>query len=319
MRFRNGWAGAWAGCTGLAGEVRSELRRLARRAPLLGPRLVRAELVARFTRFHGRPPRLDPPIGFNERILHRILTDRDPRLKLVNDKLAVRELIRDRAGEAAVVPLLGVWRDPADIPWRDLPIPFAVKPSNASGRFAFVRRAEDLDPSRLDALARRWMKHDFFDENLEWGYRGLPCRILAEPLLRGPDGRDPPELQVFVFGGRAGIIRVLTGEKGTPTRSDNWYATDGTRLALRLRTKPGDHVLTVEEARRFVALAETMASDFVQMRVDIYVTGEGPRVGELTPYTLAGATPFDPPEWDERLGGLWAEAEARLGGSGTAR
>jgi hypothetical protein len=293
--------------------ARTELRRLARRAPLLGPRLVRAELVARFTRFHARPPRLDPPIGFNERILHRILTDRDPRLKLVNDKLAVRQLIRDRAGEAAVVPLLGVWRDPADIPWRDLPIPFAVKPSNASGRFAFVRRAEDLDAARLDALARRWMKHDFFDENLEWGYRDLPCRILAEPLLRGPDGGDPPEAQVFVFGGRAPLVRITTGIKGSATRRDNWFDREGVRQALRFRTESGDYAPPPGEPRRLIELAEAVAPDFVQMRVDLYLTAGGPMVGELTPYCLAGTVRFNPPEWDARFGALWAEAARREG------
>jgi hypothetical protein len=289
----------------LARRVRASLRRM----PGIGPPLVRAELVRSYTRFHGRPPRLDPPVGFNEHVLHRLLHDRDKRLKVINDKLALRDFIRQRVGADFVVPLLGVWRDPSGIDWAGLPIPFVLKPNHASGHCAFVRTPEDLDPARLAALARGWLRTDYFDEKLEWGYRGLPRRLLAEPLLRGADGGAPPEAQVFTFGGRAHLIRVMTGMKGTPERRDNWFDRDGVRqAALRLRTQPGSYVLPPEQARRLTEVAEQVADGFVHMRVDFYLTESGLKIGELTPYTLAGTVEWSPPDWDERLGRVWTEA-----------
>ena len=111
-------------------------RRWLRRAPVIGPWLIHAALVRRHAGIHGAAPRLDPPVTFNEHILHRILFDRDPRLKVLNDKLAVRDFIRARVGDAYVVPLLGVWRDPALVEWDRLPMPFVLKPNHSSGPIA---------------------------------------------------------------------------------------------------------------------------------------------------------------------------------------
>jgi hypothetical protein len=284
-----------------------QVRRL-RRLPLVGPRLARRELARRYETWHGAPPRLDPPIGFSEHVLHRMLYDRDPRLRLLNDKLRVREIIAERAGAAFVVPLLGAWDSADAVPWRDLPLPCVVKPSHSSGAVALLRREEDRDPARLAALARHWLATDYFDVSLEWGYRNLPRRVLAEPMLRGPDGGDPPEAQVLAFGGRPELIRVMIGPKATPERLDAWFDTDGVRLPLRMKRQPGDHTLARETAHRLCATAAKLAAGFAHLRVDFYLTDEGPKVGELTPYMLGGSGRFQPAEWDLRLGRLWAEA-----------
>jgi hypothetical protein len=282
-----------------------------RRLPVIGPRLVQRELVRRFIAWHGQPPRLDPPIGFSEHVLHRMIFDRDPRLRLLNDKLRVREVIAERAGAEYVVPLLGVWTRAEAVPWHDLPLPCVLKPSHSSGAIAFLRAEADRDPARLLPLARRWLGTDYFDVSLEWGYRDLPRRLLAEPLLRGPDGGDPPEAQVLTFGGRPEIIRVMIGPKSTPQRLDAWFDTEGVRLPMRMKRQPGDHTLPRETAQRLAALAEKLGAGFVHLRVDFFLTAEGPKVGELTPYMLGGSGRFQPAEWDLRLGRLWTEAAAR--------
>ena len=52
-------------------------------------------------------PRLNPPISFNEHILHRTIYDRDPRLRIVCDKLAVRRLIARASGRRICCSALG--------------------------------------------------------------------------------------------------------------------------------------------------------------------------------------------------------------------
>lgn len=193
------------------GRLAAPVLRLLRRLPVVGPPLVRATLIRRHRLATGRTPRLDPPATFNERMLHRMLHDRDPRLRAMNDKLAMREMVARQLGPAFVVPLLGVWDDPTRIDWTALPDRFVLKPSHASGRVALVRTPAERDPAALAARARDWLASDHFDVSLEWGYRDLPRRILAEPLLTGADGAAAPELQVFTFGGRAALYRVSTG------------------------------------------------------------------------------------------------------------
>jgi len=286
-------------------RLEKRLVKLLRRTPLLGRRLIRAELERRYYAKFGRLPRIDAPSGFNDWMLRRILYDRDPRLKTISDKLAVRDFIREHAGPEFVVPLLGAWEDPASIPWDALPRRFVLKPSHSSARVAIVRDDADRDPATLAAQAARWLRHDFFDRNLEWGYRNLPRRVLAEPLLVGPAGEPPAEAQVFTFHGKAALIRVLTGVKLDPSRRDNWFDLEGRRLPIGTNLQAGSFHLSLGDTRALASLAERVAAGFSHLRVDCYLTGEGPKVGELTAYHLSGRGTWKPPEWDEKIGRLW--------------
>jgi hypothetical protein len=282
------------------------LLRLLRRTPVLGPRLIRAEIERRYRRVFGRMPNLDAPAGFNERMLNRILHDRDPRLKTICDKLAVREFIRQHAGVEFVVPLLGVWQDPAQIAWDSLPPRFVLKPNHSSGPIAIVRTDADRDPATLSAMAAGWLHHDFFDMNFERGYRNMPKRLLAEPLLAGPGGTPLAEAQVLTFHGRAALIRVKTGDKRAADPRANWFDATGRALALITTLPAGDFVLSADDVRSVVPVAERIAAGFSHLRVDFHLTGDGPKICELTPYHGAGLVPWQPPEWDEKLGRLWA-------------
>lgn len=281
-----------------------------RRWPVLGPRLIRSWHLRRFQMVMGQPARLAPPAGFNDHIMVRILEDRDPRLKVVCDKIAVRDIIRERAGDAFLVPLLGIWSDPGAIAWEQLPERFVLKPSHASGYVAIVKDESDRDIPALTALARAWLKQDYFDQSLEWGYRGIPRRILAEPLLLGSDRQAPAEAQVFTFGGRSALIRVLTGTKETEDRRDNWFDASGARLPIHsLKITPGDFELPPEVAREIVPVAERAAAGFAHLRVDFYLSDRGPLIGELTPYHGAGLNPWNSPTIDGYLGEIWRDPD----------
>jgi hypothetical protein len=295
--------------------LRNRGLRWLRRAPMIGPWLIHAALVGRHAGIHGVAPRLDPPVTFNEHILHRILFDRDPRLKVLNDKLAVREFIRARVGEDYVVPLLGVWRDPALVEWDRLPMPFVLKPNHSSGPIAYVRTEEDLDRVRLTALARSWLAEDYFDQSMEWGYRNLPRRLLAEPLMRKADGAASDEAQVFTFHGRVTILRVRYGVKGSDDRREACFDAQGTLLPLVWIGPQIDLRPTPEVFQRLITLAETLSAGFSHLRVDFHLTADGPMVCELTTYTGGGTIRARHPDWDSALGRMWAE-QAQLQGGG---
>lgn len=294
------------------------LRRCAARAPLIGPRLMKLALVARYVRCQGRPPRLDPPQTFNEHLTYRILYDRDPRLKILCDKLRVRGFIEQALGPGYTTPLLGAWDHPAQISWDRLPQQFVLKPNHSSGPFEIVEDLHTADRAQLVLKATEWLRRDYFDISFEWGYRDLPRRVLAEPLLRFIDGGAPVEIDVFCFGGRAEYLRVFYGSKFAPERCDAWFDAKGHRQALRCNTvRPMEEVinpskvdLVTEHARSvwpdLLRLSETIAGSFRHLRVDFYLTDQGIRIGELTAYTNGGTNRFSPPEWDARIGRLYS-------------
>ena len=292
--------------------LRTRGLRWLRRAPVIGPWLIRNALVRRHARIHGAAPRLDPPITFNERILHRILFDRDPRLKLLNDKLAVRDFIRARVGEKYVVPLLGVWSDLALVEWDRLPLPFVLKPNHSSGPIAYVRTEAELDRVRLSALARGWLAADYFDTSLEWGYRNLPRRLLAEPLLRAADGAASDEAQVFTFHGRVAIVRVRYGVKGSGREA--CFDAQGTLLPLLWRRPQIDLRPAPEVFQLLISQAESLSAGFSHLRVDFHLTADGPMVCELTTYTGGGTIRAHHPDWDDVLGRMWTEQNGDMEG-----
>jgi len=293
-------------------SIRRRLVRKARRMPILGDRLLRRLHIQRYKAAMGEAPRLTPPVTYSEHLLHRIIYDRDPRLKIVSDKLAVRTLIRDRVGESFLVPLLGSWEDPDDIPWATLPERFVLKPNHGSGMVAIVSDATRLQRAEIEAEMRRWLRLDYFDVACEWGYRKLPRRLMAEPLLLGPDGHPPTEAQVMTFHGRPVMIRILTGKKGRDTRHGNWFDIDGNELSLQSRNIPvGTYSLARSMAHALAEIAGRAASGFDHLRVDFYLTDQGLKIGELTAYHASAIVEWNEPRFNELLGRCWSDpAEA---------
>jgi hypothetical protein len=70
-----------------------------------------------------------------------------------------------------------------------------------------------------------------------------------------------------------------------------------------------------------IDLAERIAQGFDFLRVDLYQVEERIYFGEITVYPNAGLAPFQPAEWDRKLGDWWrkrrqATIEASPRGSG---
>lgn len=289
-------------------RIKHRIKQRRARLPWIGEALVMRWHIQRYQKAMGAAPRLNPPVTFSEHLIHRILFDRDPRLKIVSDKLAVRSLIEERVGPDYVVPLIGTWDDAAHIAWETLPSSYVLKPNHGSGMVCVVHDANSIDRQKLRAEAQSWLGTDYFDVALEWGYQSLPRRILAETLLTGPDGDPPPEVQVMTFHGKAVLMRVLTGKKGKGTRLANWFDVNGVEQNLRSKDIPvGSYRLSRDTARLLASLAGRAAAGFDHLRIDFYLTDSGPRIGELTSYHASGIVEWTDLSYDEMLGKCWRD------------
>lgn len=277
--------------------------------PVLGPRIRRAELTWRFKRANGHKPNLDPPRSFNDHMLARILLEHDPRFREYCDKVVMRAVVQRVLGPDHVLPLIGVWTNADIIDWSVLPERFVLKSSHGSGYVALVRGAAERDIVRLTSKARDWLATDYYDTSLEWGYRGIPRRILAEPLFQGPAGSLLIEAEVYTFGGLAALVRFVRGEKGAPDRRERWYDRDGRALQMTIGSPLGDFEISQGELVRIISAADALAANTTQLRVDILLTETGHKIFEITPYALAGHANFMPNSWNNRLGRIWTAAK----------
>jgi hypothetical protein len=151
----------------------------------------------------------------------------------------------------------------------------------------------------------QWLSYDYFDRSLEWGYRGIPRRVLAEPFLTSPHGGAAPEAMVYTFSGRAALIEVLVGTKHASDRRSCWFDATGRRVAIKWRGREIDFQLSATDRQEMIKVAEQVSNDFSSLRVDFFLTSEGMKIGELTPYSVSGLFKWDPPELDEMVGRLW--------------
>ncbi|WP_420465669.1 ATP-grasp fold amidoligase family protein [Panacagrimonas sp.] len=287
--------------------------------PLLGWRKIRRQVVHGHANRFGRKPNLIAPHGFNERILQRMVHDRDPWLRFAGDKLATREFVSRMAGYRYALPLLGSWQRADRIEWKTLPDTFVFKPNNMSGKIRVVRDLQRADTSSLTALGTSWLRQSYFDVGLEWSYLNTPDRLLAEPVMKSHDGESMIEVNVTTFAGHPAVFEVLTGKKGSNHRCNGWFGAHGQRLDLRGKADPPERVLDASQLQRLIRefqshreaiadLAQRLGRWFAMMRVDIWITSEGLKVAELTAYPQRGTTPFQPADWDQKLGAMFIDA-----------
>lgn len=251
---------------------------------------------------HGRLPRLDAPALFTEHVQHRKLHDRDPRLPLLADKVAVKVFVAERIGADWIVPTLWQGRVlPARPVW---PTPFVVKSRHGCNHVHIVHGDGHEDWARIRRDARQWMRSRYGTLLNEWLYRHIPRGLLVEPFIG--EGRSVPvDYKFYVFGGRAEYVQVHLG-RGSRHR---WVVFD--RSWRRLSVATAD--LDVPPPRALAAMvdaAERLGAGFDFVRVDLYDTAAGPRFGEMTFYPGSGLDRFAPVALDSAMGDHWRAAAA---------
>ena len=114
-----------------------------------------------------------------------------------------------------------------------------------------------------------------------------PPRIIVEEFVRDYDERFaiPRDFKVFVAGGMAWVIQVIDRNPPREQRTHSFYKNDWTRWSDpfhrgRLRGQSIERPPLVEE---LIAAAERIARDLgAFLRLDFYLTREGPVFGEIT-------------------------------------
>ncbi len=213
--------------------------------------------------------------------------------------------------------LLGLWANPADIPWDQLPDQFVLKSHTGAAsrgvfplrrvdknRWSVVTRDEPMEPTEIVAKLSGLIRD---------GRIGGP--IFGQELIgAGRDNALPAEIRVFGFYGEVGMANVLRRAmhgSNAGTRSTRYLedGSPGPRHHLHFQPDdtdpPGSFETAVEIGRH---LSAHIPRPFV--RID-FLDDDGDVVfGELTP--RPGGSNYFGPEDDARLGELWERAEARV-------
>ncbi len=244
------------------------------------------------------------PITFNEKINWRKLYQRDPRLSVFADKIAVKREIARLVGEQYVVPTLWHGERPEDIPFESLKPPYVIKTNHGWNDAVFIRSKDGIDKKKIAAKMKKALRRDHGRANRERAYRGIKPEILVEKMLQTPDGGTPNDYKFFVYHGKAHFVQVDSnrfGEHKMAFFGRDWNKLPFTKGNLQIEgdvPKPLHYDLMIE-------LAEKIGAQFDFVRVDFYDLPEGVFFGETTFYPAAGFGRFYPDEWDEIFGRPW--------------
>jgi hypothetical protein len=276
----------------------------------LAPLPPRLRVAIEFLRVHGRLPDLENPRTFNEKILWRMLNDRDERLPDLVDKIRSKEILAQRYGADLVIPTLATFDRPEDMDFEREPLsrpPYVVKANHgwAMNLFVLDEGALRTDPGaeRIRRKTRKWLATDHSKRLAEWAYSQVRRRILVEPYMGPMD-----DFKLHVFHGRTFACEVISNrfsegrQEGLYDRS--WAQMDVAYSTAGYRRRDGS--LPSEEARaRMIELAEDIGREFSYVRVDFYLPRGELKFGELTFYPGGGQERFYPASWDRVFGDQW--------------
>jgi hypothetical protein len=197
-----------------------------------------------------------------------------------------------------------VGSNPEDIPWDSLQPPYVIKVNHSWGGNVFIRTAQNIKRDEIVASMREQLAFSHGRRTREWGYSGIPHKLIVERMIEMPDGDVPEDYKFFVYHGRVHFIHVDCDRFRAHRR--NFYDREWNFLPLKQRFPPIQQPVS-EPANlgEMINLAEKIGAQFDFVRVDLYSSPQGILFGETTFYPGAGLQAFVPKEWDNRFGEPW--------------
>ena len=177
----------------------------------------------------------------------------------------------------------------------------------ASDLSAAPDREASFDRDAACAKLEACLKRRFFYQSREWCYKDIKPRILCEPLMGDERQKDSLiDYKFFCFNSKPRFMYISSGLEDHSTARISFADLEGRPLPFRRSDYrpfegqlplPQNLPALVDAASR---LAAAVPAPF--LRVDLYEIGGKPYFSEFTFYPNGGYLPFDPPEWDEKIG-----------------
>lgn len=270
-----------------------------------------AFMLVQHRRMLGRWPNLRQPSTFNEAMLLRCLYP-DMRWAPLTDKLAVRDYVRERIGEAHLIPLLAAPEVFTREVFEALPTAFVMKANHGCAFVKVVRDKSTTSFEELRELANKWLAIDFYRVSRERHYSVIKPRIYFEHLLADSTGMIPSDLKLHIFGGHPEGPRIHTmiiadrfGDMRGDIYDENWQRID---VAFGAYPRSEAPVPRPENWKEIERLALLLGEGFAYVRVDLYSLGTQIYFGELTFTPGAGVLRFTPESHDYRWGQMLKES-----------
>ena len=248
----------------------------------------------------GRKLHIDNPQTYSEKINWLKIYDRNPLYTRLVDKYEVRSYVSNLIGEKYLFPLLGVWDSFEEIDFSKMPNRFVLKCTHDFGSVVIVNDKSLFDVEAAKDTINNELKYNFFYRGREWAYKNVKPRIIAEKNMQIGNERLI-DYKYFCFNGKVKFMFIAQG-RGQDLRFD-FFDRDYNHLPVTNGVPNADYIPPKpEKFEEMVELAEQLAKDINNVRVDLYNIGDDIYFSEMTFYHNGGMVAFDPYDMDVELG-----------------
>lgn len=253
----------------------------------------------------GRELDLINPLTYNEKLQWLKLKNRKPEYTKLVDKYEVKKYVADLIGEQYVIPTLGVWDKIEDIEFDKLPNRFVLKCTHDSGGVVICDDKTKFNKKTAIKKLKKRFKHNYYAENREWIYKDVKRRIIAERFLDSPTG-DLVDYKFLCFDGKPELM-FIASERNCADKETKFDFFDMQFNKLPFTNGHPNSDKYIEKPEQFdkmKELASVLSRGMPHVRIDFYQSEGKVYFGEITFFHWSGFTPFDPPEWDRKLGDM---------------
>lgn len=249
----------------------------------------------------GKKLNLNNPKTYNEKLQWLKLYDRNPAYTNMVDKYKVRDYVANKIGEEYLIPLLGVWDDPQDIDFSELPDQFVLKCNHDSGGVVICKDKSQLDRSKSIKFLKKCLKRNFYYRAREWPYKDIITKVIAEKYLVDESGYQLKDYKFFCFDGKCKFSFIAT-DRENDTRFD-FFDINFNHIPVKNGHDNSDKPIEKPKTwEKMILLAEKLSYGIPQVRVDLYDVFGHIYFGEMTFFHFGGKKPFNPEIWDYKFG-----------------
>ncbi len=249
---------------------------------------------------------LNNPSTFNEKLQWLKLFNRNPKYTSMADKVEAKRIAADLIGKEHIIPTLGVWENVDEIDYDRLPEKFVLKTSNGGGAKGVIlcHDKSKLSKRQIKKAFIKAFKRDLYKRFVEWPYKNIPKRILAEELLETDDGRALNDYKFYCFDGEPKFMLISSGRFEGKTCFD-YYDMEFNPLPFSQGgPKSGKEFKKPEKFEEMANLAKKLSKGIPHVRIDLYEHKGKVYFGEFTFFDSSGFKRFYPEEWDKIIGDM---------------
>ncbi len=253
----------------------------------------------------GKKLDLKHPKTYNEKLQWLKLYDRRPEYCKMVDKYEAKQYVAEKIGAEYVVPNFGVWERFEDIDFDALPKQFVLKCTHDCGGLVICKDKSKLDIDAARAKINHCLKRNYYWTSREWPYKNVPPRIIAEKYIGEGFSNGLIDYKFYCFDGKVRFLYVSEGLEDHATAQIS-FLTKEWEFAEFQRLDYETHATLPEKPEHYdkmLQLAEQLSVGHTFLRVDLYEVQGQIYFSELTFTPCSGYMPFEPKEWDEKIGG----------------